>query len=338
MSARRLRALSAALGVATIVVRADVAAQTSSGACTITPSVTNGADACRKALDLFAFVMPQAGVALAGGNPILGEGGTMGGWGKRAISLRVTAVDGQLPKNTVPIRVGGTAQADDFGAERAPVPMPSVDAAIGLFTGMPAGLTNIGGIDVLLSATWMPTVEEKTLQVAPSGTSLALGYGVRVGVLQESSLIPGISLSVMRRKLPTTGISYTAQNDTLALRDLSLTADGVRLVISKRFLILGLAGGIGRDRIEAQSSMNAAVNESVLGVNQRYAVSLADMRTKVERNTVFVNASFGVLAARVVGEFGWSSEGDAILAVNQFGGRKANEGYRYGSLGLTVRF
>jgi len=335
-----VRATTRAASVATaLLLGVSLAeAQTTSGPCTVSPAVVSGADACRKASDLFGFVIPQAGVALAGGNPVLGEGGTMGGWGKRALSVRLTAVDGQLPKSTIPIRVNGSAQSDDFGATRAPVPMPSVDAAIGLFSGIPAGLTNIGGIDVLLGATWMPTVEENTLQLAPAGTSLALGYGVRVGALQESSVVPGISLSVMRRKLPTTSFSYSAQDDTLALRNLSLTADAVRLVVSKRFLLVGLAAGIGRDRIEGVTSLAAAVNETVGTVQQRYAVSLPDLRTKVERNTAFVNASVGVLAARLVAELGWSSEGERILALNQFGGRSANEGYRYGSVGLTVRF
>ena len=42
------------------------------------PVAGGGADVCRKAGDLFAFLVPQVGVALAGGNHILGEGGSGG--------------------------------------------------------------------------------------------------------------------------------------------------------------------------------------------------------------------------------------------------------------------
>jgi hypothetical protein len=39
----------------------------------------------------------------------------------------------------------------------------------------------------------------------------------------------------------------------------------------------------------------------------------------------------------MVGEYGWSSAGTVVQTVNQFGGRKADEGYRYGSLGIALR-
>src|SRR5438874_348507 len=55
-------------------------------------------DACTQAVDLFQFVAPQLGLALAGGNATLGQGGTLGGIGHFAISLRANAFQGDLPK------------------------------------------------------------------------------------------------------------------------------------------------------------------------------------------------------------------------------------------------
>jgi hypothetical protein len=98
------------------------------------------------------------------------------------------------------------------------------------------------------------------------------------------------------------------------------------------------AAGIGRDEIENTAGVSAVVNESVQGVPQRGQVQLFDLRNSVTRNTAFVNASLGLLAARIVGELGWSAAGDKDPTTNTFGGRAANEGYRFGSLGLTVRF
>ena len=68
------------------------------------------ADACQKAIDLFAFIMPQIGVAVSGGNPIPGDAGTLGGFRKRSLSVRVVGVDARLPDNDVPLRIGAATQ------------------------------------------------------------------------------------------------------------------------------------------------------------------------------------------------------------------------------------
>ena len=170
MSARRQRVAAfaaAALTAVTAVHASALAAQTTSGPCTVSPGAVAGADACQKGRDLFGFVVPQIGIAVSSGNPVLGEGGTLGGWPKRAFSFRVSAVDGQLPKNAVPISVTGSAVGNDFGAARTPIPLPSADAAIGIFPGIPLGLTNTLGVDVLLGASYLPTVSESNFEVAP---------------------------------------------------------------------------------------------------------------------------------------------------------------------------
>lgn len=317
-----------------------VHAQTTSGTCSVAPVVagSSGADVCQKGRDLFSFLVPQVGVALSGGNVILGEGGTLGGWSKRILQLRVTAVDGRVPANDVAIGVTGPATASDFGAQRVPVPMPSLDAAVGLLKGVPLGLTNVGGVDVLLGAMYLPTIQEGDVDLTPSGSNIALSYGVRVGALQESSLVPGVSVSFMRRKLPTMNFGYGSVNDTLRVENFGLTSNSLRLVASKRILLFGIAGGVGRDQIEGTSSLRATVNEQGLGTSRLFNASLPDLRTTVTRNTAFVNASLNLVILRLVGEYGWSSAGERLNMVNTFGGRQANEGYRYGSVGLTVRF
>ena len=316
----------------------SLAAQTTSGPCTVTPGVASGADACQKARDLFGFVVPQIGIAVSSGNPVLGEGGTLGGWPKRAFSFRVSAVDGQLPRNSVPISVTGSAVGSDFGATRTLIPLPSADAAIGIFPGIPLGLTNTLGVDLLLGASYLPSVKKSNFEVVPTDGGYAFQYGVRVGALQESSLIPGVSVSYMRRKMPTVDLGYTPNNDTLTVTGTSVTSNSLRIVASKRFAIFGIAAGVGRDEIEGSASMRASVNETVLGINQRFSVVLPDLRYTTKRNTAFVNASLGLGVARLIGEYGWSGEGTVRETINQFGGRKADEGYRYGSLGIAFRF
>ncbi|MEQ1691511.1 MAG: hypothetical protein ABMA00_09515 [Gemmatimonas sp.] len=342
MSARRASRTSlgiVAVGVSLLTTQV-ARAQGISPNCTVTPSAAgSAADVCRKAADIFAFVVPQVGVALSGGNHVLGEGGTLGGWGKRTVTLRVTAVDGRVPKNTVPLTLGrASAQADDFGSSRAAVPMPSIDAAIGVLSGLPMGVTNVGGVDVLLGVIGSSRVSSGDFRLRPQGSGFALSYGVRVGALQESAFVPGLSVSWLRRKVPTLDLDYTPTNDTLQVRNMSLTANTLRVVASKRFVLFGFAAGVGRDEIEGVSGIQAVVNESVLGTPTRAAVTFPTLREKVTRNTAFVNASFGLPIARLVAEYGRSSAGTLRETLNSFGGRRANEMYAYGSLGVTVRF
>ena len=340
MNARRQRlagVAAAALAVGTVVHASALAAQTTAGPCTVSPAAVSGADVCQKGRDLFSFVVPQIGIAVSSGNPVLGEGGTLGGWPKRAFSLRVSAVDGQLPRNAVPISVVGNAVGSDFGATRTPIPLPAADAAIGLFPGIPLGLTNTLGVDVLIGASYLPTVTQSNFNVAPKDGGFAFQYGVRVGALQESSFIPGLSVSYMRRKMPTVDFGYTPNNDTLTVTGTSVTSNVIRIVASKRVAIFGIAAGVGRDDIEGSASLRASVNETVRGTTQRFLVTLPDLRYTTTRHTAFLNASLGLGIARVVGEYGWSSQGTIQETVNQFGGRKADEGYRYGSLGIAFR-
>ncbi|HZF73263.1 MAG TPA: hypothetical protein VEZ51_07515, partial [Gemmatimonadaceae bacterium] len=73
----------AALAVAATSVQSQVDTQR------CPPGTTNGLgvpdqarasqDACQKAIDLFKYMAPQLGTAIAGGNPTLGQGGNLGG-------------------------------------------------------------------------------------------------------------------------------------------------------------------------------------------------------------------------------------------------------------------
>lgn len=336
-----MRALRAGLASGVMAVTmvlagaAPVRAQSSTG-CTVTPAlVGNPSDVCRKAQDLFAFVVPQFGIALAGGNTVLGEGGTLGGFGKRSVSLRITAVDGRAPKNAVPITTTSNgAVSNDFGATRVPVPMPSLDAAVGVFTGFPVGVTNVGGVDALVGLMFVPNVTQGDFSVRTTGSSVAFSYGVRVGLLQESSFVPGISLNWMRRTVPTLDLQYAPSNDSLTASNMALTADAFRAVISKRFTIFGLAAGVGRDEISGSGELRAVVNET-LG---RAVVTFPTLQENVKRNTAFVNASLGLSVARLVAEYGRASEGDERTTLNTFGDRKPHDAYTYGSLGVTIRF
>lgn len=283
-------------------------------------------------------MVPQVGVALAGGNHVLGEGGTLGGWGKRTLSFRMSAVDGGIPTTDVPLSIDRPASGDQFGAKRFPVPVPSLDAAIGVWAGFPMGITNIGGIDLLLGAAGVPGISAGDFSLKPKeARPLALSYGLRVGALQESAFVPGISVSWLRRGIPSLNFHYTPGDDTLAVHDLQVSTSTLRLVASKRFMLMGFAAGIGRDQVRGETAVNVVVNGPVSGTTQRTVITFPAMEERVTRTTGFINASFGVAILRVVLEYG-RSNGEARETLNSFGSRRVNESYSYGSLGLTSRF
>lgn len=306
--------------------------------CTVTPAAASAADACQKGTDLFRFIAPQVGVALGAGNPVLGEAGTLGGVGKVALSARLGAAVGFVPSGTVAFAVSGGPVAGDFGARRAFIPLPAVDVAVGLLKGVSLGITNIGGVDLLGSASWLPTVEKGPVALTPEAGGVGLGGGVRVGILQESAFVPGISVSYMVRRTPQLDLAYAAGNDTLALRDARVSVRSLRLVAGKRLLMFGVAAGVGRDEVTGSAALGAVLNESVLGVPQRVAVANPSLRAPATRSTAFVNASFSLLVARLVAEVGWSDGGEAVTTVNRFGGKAANAAGRYAAIGLAVRF
>src|SRR5437868_11283158 len=137
-------------------------------------------DACQKAIDLFKYLAPQLGTSIAGGNPTLGQGGNLGGLGHFSAGLRVNVLQGSLPQvqNVTPSVTGATSTR--FETKDQYVPMPTADLAIGIFKGIPLALTNVGGVDVLLSASYVPEFNNGGATVNVPNRSLNPGSGAAV--------------------------------------------------------------------------------------------------------------------------------------------------------------
>jgi hypothetical protein len=123
-------------------------------------------DACQMAVDVFQFMAPQLGLALAGGNATLGAGSTLGGIGHFSLGIRGNVFNGDLPQ------IGSFPTPGTNGRTQRALPskgqvlgLPTADAAIGLFGGLPFGLTNVGGVDVLVSAAYIPSFGDSTSDV-----------------------------------------------------------------------------------------------------------------------------------------------------------------------------
>jgi hypothetical protein len=335
----RLFALLAGATLAATSLQAQDLQRCPSGTANPFPDQTRASqDACQKAIDLFHYMAPQLGVSITGGNATLGQGGTLGGLGHFSVGLRVNAVAGSLPQvQEVAPSVQG-AVSTQYETEDQIIGLPTADLAIGLFKGIPLPLTNVGGVDLLVSAAYLPEFDGEGVSIRVPSGSLKLGFGARVGVLQESLLVPGVSFTYLRRDLPTTNIVATTGGDSLYVNDLSLKTNAWRVVASKHLLFLGVAVGAGQDRYESSADIEASVAPRVGLTTTRFrAAPTSPIVQELTRTNIFADLTLNLLIFKLTGEIGQVSGGE-ISTFNTFSGKQAADSRVYGSIGARFGF
>lgn len=304
-------------------------------------------DACQKSIDLFDFMAPQLGTALAGGNAVIGEGGAYGRVGRFSLGLRATAFEGGLPQlQNVTLSTSG-AQASDIGVKNQYLGAPAVDAAIALFPGVRVGGVSVGSVDLLGTATYVPEFESDELSVVTPSGSLKFGYGARVGVVSESSVLPGVALTYLRRDLPridlfgTVAANGSVVDDTLGLRALEVETQAWRVVAGKRLSILGLSAGVGQDRYSSGARLGAVVNESVLGFGlTRFEAPEIELAQTLTRTSYFGGVSLNFPGVRLAAEVGRATGGRVRDSYNRFDGgeRRGDDDLLYFGAGIRIGF
>jgi hypothetical protein len=300
-------------------------------------------DACQKSQDVFNLLAPQLAATLAGGNVVLGQSSTTGGPGHFSLGLRVNAVRGAVPEaGNVRLSTGG-ARRTAIGVDDRLVGYPVADAAVGVFGGVPLGVTRALGVDLLLNATYVPDYESDAVSIRTTGGALRVGYGARVGLLQETALVPGVSLAVTRREVPATSIRVAVgDDDALGVSAARVRTDSWRLVAGKRLVFVEVAAGVGQDRYRSRADVEAIVrNETVVvaGVPLRIdaQVPVARLSQAVTRTNYFANLTLLSLPlVKVVGEIGRTTGGTLGPTFNDLGGRRPDAAYTYGSVGVRV--
>ncbi|AHG90650.1 hypothetical protein J421_3113 [Gemmatirosa kalamazoonensis] len=324
--------------VAAVAVQAE-AQGTVSSACSSQLSVSQ--DACQKAVDLYNYMAPQLGVSITGGNAVIGNASTLGGLGHFTVGLRANVVRGQLPQTgNVTLSVSGP-QSSNFAPRSQVLGLPTADAAIGIFKGLSVGLTNVGGIDALVSAFYVPDIDKDPVSVHATGGRLQLGYGARLGILQETSFVPGISVSVLQRDLPTVDLrARIGTSDSVRVTGLKAKTTAWRLAGSKSFLLVGLTAGVGQDRYDSRADASAfiAPRQITQGITASFNGTVASPSQKMTRTNVFAGASVHLALLRIAAEVGRVSGGSVTTPYNKFGDRRADDPYTYASLGLRVGF
>jgi hypothetical protein len=298
-------------------------------------------DVCQMAVDLFQFVAPEVGLALTGGNATLGQGGALGGLGHFSVGIRGNVFQGDMPDvakfptpsvNGAQTRTGNNA----LPTKHQIMGLPAVDASIGLFKGIPLGLTNVGGVDLLLSATYVPTVggADDDFQIKPK-SNLQVGYGARLGLIQESLLTPGVGVTYLKRDVPTTTITGSSSSLSVEARDVDVKTSAWRVVASKSLLVAGIAVGIGQDRYKESATVQGTTSATIPAQTSDPITLSQDLT----RTNMFLDLSLNLPLLKIVGEVGQVSGGKIErTAMNEFTGGSPTQSRLYGSLGLGVGF
>jgi len=292
-------------------------------------------DVCTQAFDVYQFMAPELGLALAGGNATIGQGGTLGGFGHVSVGVRGNFFSGLLPDVAkFPQSTSGAVQRE-LPTKSQFVGLPTADAAIGIFKGLPLGLTNVGGIDVLVSAAYVPKINgsgSDHIDVTPE-KRWQFGYGARVGLLQESLVSPGVALTYLKRDLPQTSIIGTSGSDSLRVLNATVKTTAWRLVASKSLIAFGVAGGIGQDTYDQRADVEGVIHTTLSGVPVTGRASVPGTKQSLTRTNYFLDLSLNMPVFKLVGEVGAAS-GGTVKTYNSFAGGSADRSQIYGSLGI----
>lgn len=280
---------------------------------------------CDAAVDGTRAFHPVAGLLVSGGNPVLGTGATLGGLGHFSLTARANAAHVVLPD---PAYDGSSTTVPASDEVYAPVPL--LEGAAGIYGGLPSGLLSV---DLLASAQLLPTDQIDHLTVDQGARrigdiALGLGYGVRVGVTRDLGPLPAISVSLMRRDIPTIAYGDLARGDQFHYA-VDLHATNLRVVASKQMAAFALAAGLGWDRYTGNASIgirdqasSAELPPIELGLGQ-------------SRMLAFLDAGLDLSALQLVGEVGYQGGKDQKLTTD-FEGFDTTKGKLFAGLGLRV--
>jgi hypothetical protein len=331
------------------------------GICSL-PEVPAGArDYCAITAQAVTSAQPQLGILLAGGNPTLGTAGAgglrLGILPRVNATAKVNLVLVRLPDILLEEASGGVRELSRTTGLTAPA--LSGTASVGVFPGFDVAplLGGIGAVDLLGSVTWLPLRLAGIAGLDGSSANASLGGGVRVGLLRESFLLPGVSASVMYRSLgqltygevcraPVQPQTRQAGSATLEYGNCPGGSDPAelafdlsnwssRLAASKRILGFGLTGGVGHDQF--RSDVRFGFREPA--ENSDFYARVRDSDFRSSRWSTFVNGSYTVLVATLAAEGGWMQGSSPVTGfaatANTFDPAR---GTLFGSLGLRLAF
>ena len=180
-----------------------------------------------------------------------------------------------------------------------------------------------------VAAQLLPTDQIDHLTVDPDArrlgdVALGFGYGMRVGVLRDEGPLPAVSVSAMRRSIPKLAYGDLDQGDQFSYA-VDLQATNLRLIASKQFAALQVAGGVGWDRYTGDAEVR---------LREQPGTGLG-MELKESRAMAFLNAGLELAPLSIVGEAGYQSGRDRELSTD-FEDFDTGSGKFFAGFGLRV--
>jgi hypothetical protein len=287
----------------------------------------NAERVCAAAVDGTRAFHPVFGMVISGGNPTMGSAATLGGIGHASLTLRANGVNIVLPD------LGYTGSSTTVPAgDKLLLPAPLVEGSVGLYGGLSGGLL---AVDFLGSAQLLPTDQIDNVSVDSDARkigsiALGLGYGARIGLLRGIGPLPNVSLSVMRREIPTITYGNVNGGDEFSYA-VDLNATNVRLIASKQVAVLDLAAGLGWDKYTGDAIIQFR-DPITTALQPNIPVELDNSRV-----LGFVNAGVSMSMVRLTGELGYQGGKDQDLSTD-FEDFDTTKGKFFAGLGLRVSF
>jgi hypothetical protein len=289
------------------------------------PYAGNAANVCNASVDATKYFQPLLGLAISGGNPLIGSGRPLGGLGHFALGIRGTIMEAQLPD----LAYDGSTPEVPAG-EAVPFGAPTIDAAVGIFNGFGPGLL---AIDVLGSVVTVPK-NIPGLIIDPDASTIGdfayeLGYGVRVGVIRGGGPIPSISLSYNKRSTPKIQYGDVGDGDDYSYA-MQVDAVNWRAVAGWSLGIIDLGVGAGKDTYTGDAQIQFVDPSGP-------TTETIDMSLDNDRTVAFGNLAFNLGVMRLGFEAGWQGAGDTDIETD-FEDIDLDAGQYFGGVGFRIQF
>lgn len=214
------------------------------------------------------------GQAVAGGSPLTGPAGALGGLGHFQIGVAgaVTRMEIEDPR-------------EEEGTVEFYLPVGTVQGAVGITKGSALGL---GAIDLVARAG--PVVAREEYRES----ELLMSVGARVGILAESPIAPAVSATVARSWVDGLEWGDPDGDEVHFAGDVSTLS--ARLDVSKSFLLLSPYAGVGIDRTAIDAEYRIPPSQATGGSEIRGSFDTSSTHHKayagVELGFLLLKATF----------------------------------------------
>ena len=344
-----MRTKAWALAGAIAVTAAPAAAQNSIETVCTTDIPVQAVEECAVVAQAVDAAQPQLGILMAGGNPTLGTASTggvrLGLIPRVSLTGRINVVAARLPDIREVRNEGGQPVTDQF---TLPAPAVGANLSVGLTQGFSLApmLGGFGAVDLLASVSVLPL---ELLGDEFGENAFSWGAGARVGLIRESFVTPGASVSLMYRRLGEMSFGTVCEGTEVPTTENRSVCSGggdfgeisfglanwsARGAVSKRVLGLGLTAGVGYDRFDTDADFAFRAPAPPLGQEEVYRYR--DIEVDNDRWSAFLDASFTLLIGSLVAEVGWMQGSTPIQGFPAASDFNPREGTFFGSVGARL--